>query len=200
MATFVDTFIPDTTRSGYITKFVGLGTTYSAYPGVDALVGANYIPTPKPFHGGFFSYDTSSIPNGATITGVRWYLNFYGQQSSGGPTDWRHELYTGTWIGSTLDGADYNGGTLDQQIDWPGTPGGPLIGWITLTAGTHARINKIGYTDLSLIEWSLEAWPWGLWSIVCYILLAKRACVLEVTYEYEPTMSPANMVASNWGR
>lgn len=198
MSIFVKTYYPDIVMSGYIQFSQSEPEIYNVYAGVDAIVGNNYLATPDCFSRGYFSYDTSNIPNAATITGLRWDLSFYGLMSYEGPSDWINSLYIGTWIGSSLDSSDWGGGTLDQVIGWPGKPGAPACDWITMQAGSYALVNKMGYTDIAFRDVSDEAAPWGYWQIVCYIV--SRACRLEVTYEYESAMSAQNKVASNWGR
>ena len=199
MSIFVKTYYPNTVMSGYIQCIMGDPPAYNVYAGVDAVVGNNWLASPDYFVRGYFSYDTSNIPSTATITGLRWDLSFHGLSSYEGPSDWIHRLYIGTWIGSSLDSLDWGGGTLDQVINWPGIPGAPACGWITMQSGSYALVNKSGYTDIAFRDVSDEKAPWGYWQIVCYIA-TSRACKLEVTYEYESTMSAQHKVASNWGR
>jgi len=78
-------------------------------------------------------------------------------------------------------------------------PGAPALGWIQMKTGSYALVNKMGYTDIALWDVSDEDLPYGYWQIACYIM-TSRACRLEVTYDYEPTISTQNKVASNWGR
>lgn len=199
MPSYIKEYIADPTMSGEIQLTTGFTPVYVVSPGVNPRVGADILANPDVFWRGYFSYDTSNIPDSATITQVRWKLSIVSILSYQGPTNWRNDIYFGTWIGGSLDSSDWGGGNFNQRIDWPGLPGGPADGWITLKNASHAQVNKAGYTDLAFWDSSHEDWPYGWWQVGCY-LGTVRACKLEVTYDYAPVIHQSSMVASNWGR
>ncbi len=182
MADVVATFYPTAAKSGYIKKTDP--ATYVVHTNTDGFCGWDYSGASWVENRAFFSYDTSSIGSGAIITGVRWRLGYYGLLASNGPDNWRNVIRMGTWIGSSLDSSDWGGGLITLPNDWPGAPGAPVAGWLTIPSAKYSLINTSGDTDLVLRDNSQESSPWGAFHIVCRTITGRPLvkCRLEVTY------------------
>lgn len=98
----------------------------------------------------FCSYDTSSIPDNATIsqTRIRWRV----RGTVGSSSSWATRFKIGTWIGGTLDSSDWWPGTVltDHLYGVGVSPVGIHEIQLTPAATANGLVNKTGFTDIGM--------------------------------------------------
>lgn len=152
----VTEFSPKASTSGYI--------SYSRFGGFSVNTGTSIISGRTiPEYRGFLSYNTNGgIPNKAVVTKVELYVHPRTITQSGtNPTDWKNQFNMGTWIGSFLTSADWNGGTAVYTKDWATVP---TAGYIDLGSSALNYYNNSGDTDVSILDASEYNFGNGNWS------------------------------------
>jgi len=168
-------FGPTVALTGYIRK---TGTsTYDVYTSANPQTGKVVAPTyPTSEARGFLSYDTSSLPDTATVSAVRLYVDVYANSAGGSnPDDWVNGFYMGTWVSGTLDSSDWAGGSYAGVIDWSTNP---ADAWVAMASSANSLINLTGVTDVKVVDFSNFTAGNGDW----YTAWNKTKTKLEVTY------------------
>lgn len=182
---------PQSNKTGYI-YFSGL--SYTAYGGYTPSVYKSRTTSVE--KRAYLSYDTSSIENNAVLTKLEWKHNYI-SSSTPAPRDWRARLYMGSFISDGLNINDWNSGTYAKFIDWSTYCGGnaPCIYTFDLGSGAFKYVNRTGYTDVALRDYSLyDFFSPSSWSHNFYGSASGRSSWLKATYDYmNITLSaPAN--------
>lgn len=161
--------------SGYVQL---TGFTYTAATGW-----ANCQTTQHPFTGAvkyaFFQFDTSVLPDWATVTQVEFYQKLATVQPSGTPIVQELRYYIGDFIGAALNGdaGEYTGGTYmiartdetdDIYLDLAAEANDPTV-----------HVNKAGTTDVRIADFGSGGF--SLWGT--HFNTAKVKCKLRVTWE-----------------
>lgn len=167
------TFTSNGAKSGKI----AYKTSYTVTTGnVSCDVGQNLKTSPLTETRAFFNFDTSSLPDDCVITAVIFFVRLDPTQPSTAPEAIGIQLYMGTFIGASLDSADWGGGTLAMEADY----------WfmdteeVDLTA-SKSLVGKTGDTDIRLQDVSDQGSGDNIWSRN-FNYSAAVTCELRVTY------------------
>lgn len=137
---------------------------------------------------GYLSFDTSTLPNNASVVAVRFYWSRGAITTDGnGPDDWRTTFKMGDFIGDALDIGDWgeSGAYTCMEHDWDNPVSPDWTIWLDFPSGANAYVNLLGYTDVAVVDTSLESPPYGSWHCPLYYYGAPT-CYLEVTYYLLP--------------
>jgi hypothetical protein len=130
----------------------------------------------------YCQFDTSTIPNDATILQVDYEWNVYA--THGASIGWQIRFLIGTWIGAALDTGDWHSFTgYESTYTYGGIPSGNYRITPSLQASVINKINKTGMTDLRYRDTSVRAATTDLWQTLRWTsIYARLHCLLE--YEH----------------
>jgi len=159
----LETFSCHPTYGGYI-DFNGVGYFYYD-DATTSTVANSYVVIPAREARGYTTYDTSSIPDNATITAAELDVNYITQQGGGAhaPDSWMHSIGCGKDIlDGSLSASDWGNAGFKQVAT-----GIPSPGIVTYYFGSKVllQINKTGNTDIEIKDISTSSFPGGTWSI-----------------------------------
>lgn len=127
---------------------------------------------------GYFSFNTSSLPDDCTVTLVEFKVIRGTTEPSGAPETYRLKWSVGTFIGRDLNGnvGEWQGGTwVRTDLSKPAN-----FTWIDLGSGAPALISLTGDTDVKAWDDSTEGDGDNYWGIA--FNTSKSKCQLRVTY------------------
>lgn len=126
----------------------------------------------------YFSFDTSSIPDGSVINSVK-FLSRRGADPVGDPQTYQLRYFIGTFIGASLDGnvGEWTAGTLCLTQN---TKPADKV-WYDLGAAAVAALNDSGDTDLKVADNSTEGTGDPTWG-TNFNKNAGTRCQLSVDY------------------
>lgn len=183
-------FYSESSLDGYIEKY---GSTYPPNEITNVYISDQVLfighvdmrvenpSIPKPYHQfrSFVSFDTSAIPDSATINTVKLYLKTTGEDKS--VTDFNVKVYGGSQpiYGSSLESNDWGCGSL-YVCQWS-TSNWKTLTWITLSIPT-SQVNKQGRTQFKLNSSREGTTPTGWECMVFYSADSNHDPFLYVSY------------------
>lgn len=143
---YEDGYVYCFSNSDFNSARLGLGSLGVDDPMDNANIGVGWYDTSFTVTRGFVSFDTSSLPEGITITEAKIRMYIYANQDD--------TLVIRSWGGGQgVSTGDFNlyGSTDFATLDLSGA-GGAEIEVLTLNADGRTHINTDGYTDISIIS------------------------------------------------